>query len=448
MLRQLKNRLQPKTDFQKLSPKEVCIQQPVPQGCPRIRLEATVFTGKGEAGNAGDTEFPCMETAESITASDVLSGYRTLEELVGQLTTEQLVEICLGTSRRIGNVIGQESDRVPGAAGETSHCARMERDIRSIVLADGPAGLRLVPHFYVDQDGKVSWEDINPFLPAQDTFSPPDGATEYWQYTTAIPTGTQLAQTWDEQVLFEAGRIVAEEMQQFHVQLWLAPGMNIHRNPLCGRNFEYFSEDPVLSGLCAAAEVRGVQSVPGLGATVKHFACNNQESNRMATNAIVGERALREIYLRGFELVVRMAQPMSVMSSYNLLNGIHTANHKDLLTGVLREEWDFRGFVMSDWYTTVGMGHLGTGKYEPTSVSQCIIAGNDLTMPGSNEDYDELIACVGDAVPSKGTRISKVDLQHCVKRILQAVLQCACYESCAPYRTGTLEQLSGCRVVK
>ena len=160
--------------------------------------------------------------------------------------------------------------------------------------------------------------------------------TTYYQYCTAIPVGTLLAQTWNQDLLHEIGEMIGREMELFQVDLWLAPGMNIHRNPLCGRNFEYYSEDPLVSGMTASAIVRGVQSIAGRGATIKHFACNNQEDYRMGSDSILSERALREIFLKGFEIAVRDAQPMAIMTSYNMINGIHAANHYDLCTKAAR----------------------------------------------------------------------------------------------------------------
>ena len=198
------------------------------------------------------------------------------------------------------------------------------------------------------------------------------------------------------------------------VDLWLAPGMNIQRNPLCGRNFEYYSEDPFLAGECAAADTRGVQRHPGKGTTIKHFACNNQEDNRMHNNAHVTERALREIYLRGFEYCVEEAQPHSVMTSYNLINGVHSANNYDLLTSALRDEWGFAGMVMTDWGTT-GSFEMNPGetfKYGCSTASGCIKAGNDLTMPGSQQDVDNILA----------SDVTRGELEACAKRVLQAAV--------------------------
>lgn len=167
-------------------------------------------------------------------------------------------------------------------------------------------------------------------------------------------------------------------MEEFHITLWLAPGMNIHRNPLCGRNFEYYSEDPLLTGMCAAADTKGVQSHKGMGTTIKHFAANSQEDNRMFNNAHISERALREIYLKGFEIAVKTAQPMSIMTSYNLINGTHSANHHDLLTSVARDEWGFAGLVMTDWGTSEEVGFMfgynEKQKYSCSSPVTCITA--------------------------------------------------------------------------
>ena len=215
-----------------------------------------------------------------------------------------------------------------------------------------------------------------------------EGAEYYYQYCTAFPIGTLLAQTWDKEVMHEVGKAVAEEMNEFYVTLWLAPGMNIHRNPLCGRNFEYYSEDPLLSGKMAAAMTDGVQSVYGCGTTIKHYACNNQEDNRMGSNSVISERTLREIYLKGFEIAVKESQPMSIMTSYNLVNGIHAANNYDLCTKAARDEWGFKGVFMTDWTTT----HNGPD----CTASGCMRAGNDLVMPGIPGDHDNIRAALAD----------------------------------------------------
>ena len=226
----------------------------------------------------------------------------------------------------------------------------------------------------------------------------------YYQYCTAFPVGTALAQSWNQELLREFGVAVAEEMEEFGVNLWLAPGMNIHRNPLCGRNFEYYSEDPLLAGSLAAAVSKGVQSKAGCGVTIKHFACNNQEDNRMGSDSVVSERALREVYLKGFEIAVKEAQPMSIMTSYNLINGIHAANNYDLCTESARNEWGFKGAIMTDWTTTE--------QGDSCTASGCMRAGNDLVMPGCFGDHDNLRKGL-----KEGT-LNIDDLRACIARLV------------------------------
>lgn len=325
---------------------------------------------------------------EVLTLEDVKAGNATLDELTAQLTVEEMAELCVGTERRNGdgNVIGSASSCVPGAAGDTTSSLLETRKVPNLIQADGPAGLRLETP------------------------------------CTAIPIATTLAQSWDMDLIHRMGELVGEEMKQLHVDLWLAPGMNIHRNPLCGRNFEYYSEDPVLTGLCAATETKGVQSQKGKGTTIKHFAGNNQEDNRMFTNAHISERALREIYLKGFEIAVKTAQPYAIMTSYNLINGVHSANNYDMLQNIARDEWGFEGLVMTDWYTSQDTTEMGmvspSGKYSHSSSVQCIKAGNDLQMPGCQQNVDDIVEAV-----NEGKEITKADLQHCAKHILSVALK-------------------------
>lgn len=302
---------------------------------------------------------------------------------VDKLEVDQLIELATGDiSKAQGSNIGAAGNSVPGSAAETSGCA-IKQGLAGIVLADGPAGLRL-NKTYQAVDGKPM---SMPFAMAIEDGFFARGAFDqkgetYYQYCTAIPVGTVLAQTWDIEIIKECGKAVAQEMDEFGVTLWLAPGMNIHRNPLCGRNFEYYSEDPLLSGIMAAAMTEGVQSCKGCGTTIKHFACNNQEDNRMHSNSIVSERALREIYLKGFEIAVTKSQPMAIMTSYNLINGVHAANSYDLCTKAARNEWGYQGLIMTDWTTT----HNGP----ECTASGCMRAGNDIVMPGCNNDHENL----------------------------------------------------------
>lgn len=329
--------------------------------------------------------------------------------IVKDLRIEQMIQLSTGDpGKGQGSSLGAAGISVPGSAGETSTVA-YENGVANIVLADGPAGLRL-NQMYAVKDGVVQMPPFEASLEHGffcDNMNL-DG-TRYYQYCTAIPVGTLLAQSWDEKLLAEVGAMIAEEMEIFGVTLWLAPGMNIHRNPLCGRNFEYYSEDPLVSGKIASAMTKGVQSVKGCGTTIKHFACNNQEDNRMGSDSIVSERALREIYLKGFEIAIKESKPLSMMTSYNLVNGIHTANSYDLCTVAARQEWGFDGVIMTDWTTTE--------HGEDCTASGCMRAGNDLIMPGQLEDHDNMRRELA------AGSLSENDLRKCVTRLIRVILQ-------------------------
>ena len=222
-------------------------------------------------------------------------------------------------------------------------------------------------------------------------------------------------------LLYLKGKIIGSEMLKFHVHLWLAPGMNIHRNPLCGRNFEYFSEDPVLSGICAYSEMKGVQSFPRLGVTLKHFFCNNNEDNRMFINEHINERPLREIYLRNFQIPIELGEPYSIITSYNLVNGIYSANHRPVLHDVVHVEWEYEGVIMTDWCTSMEMAYTFSKpnpKYPISSSKECIRAGNEFQMQGCKENEDDIIEGV-----EKG-EVALEDLQACAVRILRCCYLC------------------------
>ena len=212
--------------------------------------------------------------------------------------------------------------------------------------------------------------------------------------------------------------MIGQELQEFRVTLWLAPGMNIHRNPLCGRNFEYYSEDPLLTGLMAAAMTRGVQSNAGVGTTIKHFACTVRKITGWDVTVFFPS-ALREIYLKGFEIAVKTAQPMSIMTSYNKVNGIHAANSFDLCTKAARDEWGFQGVIMTDWTTTE--------NGPDCTAAGCMRAGNDLVMPGCQRDHENLRQEL-----EKGT-LSLDDLKACVSHSIHIILQSLAYEETQPY---------------
>lgn len=344
----------------------------------------------------------------------------SVKAFVGGLTDEQLSRICVGRYQGDGSdatVIGSASQEVPGAAGETS---RSLPEVPGIVMADGPAGLRLLTRYTMDEKGKHGMMDglpggIGDFLPFPVRMAlaflrrkKPKGKV-YYQYSTALPVGTAIAQSWNLSLARRCGDVVAEEMKRFGVSLWLAPAFNIQRSPLCGRNFEYYSEDPLLSGQMGAAVVKGVESHAGCGATVKHYCCNNQETNRSQSNSIVSERALREIYLRPFEICIRESSPLSLMTSNNLLNGIHTSERKDILQTVLRQEWGYTGLVMTDWMIASTADKSCRHRYARAAMA--IQAGNDLYMPGSKQDVQDILTALQGTNPD--IRISREEAEFC-----------------------------------
>lgn len=342
-------------------------------------------------------------------------------DFVETLSEEKLVALASGDpGKGQGSNLGSAGISVPGSAGETNDCA-LEDGLPGIVLADGPAGLRLMKHYNI-HEGKIVNKPFK-FSLEGGLFcegEPADPGETRYQYCTAIPVGTLLAQTWNTELVEEVGAMIGGEMQEFSVTLWLAPGMNIHRNPLCGRNFEYYSEDPLLSGRIAGAMTNGVQSVPGCGTTIKHFACNNQEDNRMGVDSVLSERALREIYLKGFETAITETQPMAVMTSYNLINGIHAANCEDICTKAARCEWGFQGLIMTDWTTTE--------QGEDCTASGCMRAGNDLVMPGAFCDRENLQKEL-----AEGT-LSMDDLKACISRLVNIIWQSNQFEEAVPYK--------------
>lgn len=342
-------------------------------------------------------------------------------ELIPKLTPEEKAALVCGrTSNGSQEIIGAAAVTVPGAAGETTASLLEKYGVANVVLADGPAGLRLQAHYQknpVDSTvyGMTEYQRFENRIFGTEFLH--DDGEDYYQYCSAIPVGTLLAQTFDTALLEEVGRMIGTELEEFCITLWLAPGMNIHRNPLCGRNFEYYSEDPLVSGKIAAALTRGVQSQYGVGTTIKHYACNNQEENRRNVSSIVSERAMREIYLKGFEIAVKESQPKAIMTSYNKVNGVHTANSYDLCTTVARKEWKFAGIIMTDWKTT----NAGGGS----SAAKCISAGNDLIMPGTETDRREIL----DALTSeKDLYLAEEDLNICTQRVLEMIFSSNLYE--------------------
>ena len=298
------------------------------------------------------------------------------EEVMSKLTLEDKAHFVIGTGMAgfSGNdaVIGATRNLVPGAAGTTYPLDSL--GIPAVVLADGPAGLRI--------DAKREG----------------DSAT---YYCTHFPIGTLLASTWNTQLIEQVGQAIGEEVKEYGADVLLAPALNIMRNPLCGRNFEYYSEDPVVAGKTASAYITGVQK-NDVGTSIKHFAANNQETNRMNNDAHISQRALREIYLKGFEIAIKESQPWTVMTSYNYINGVYTSESKDLVTTILRDEWGYQGTVMTDWFG----GKDGAKQ---------MWAGNDMLQPGKAEQFDSIVAGV------KSGKLAEADLDRSVQRILNLI---------------------------
>ena len=377
------------------------------EGLPAFEIHSEdVFSSKGSAAC-------CQEGIEAAGLPAALTCQA--EKILEELNQDELISLVVGEISRAqgaSGTLGNAGSKVPGAAGETSAALEKSHHIPGLTMADGPAGLRLKKVYQVQKDGQIVSSGLLDALEGG-LFAPPKkedpSLTNYYQYCTAIPVGTALAQTWNTPLVEEVGRMIRGEMDEMHVSLWLAPGLNIQRDPLCGRNFEYFSEDPLLSGRMAAAMVKGVQYLPGAGATIKHFACNNREENRKGVNSRLSQRALREIYLRGFEIAVKEGKPMAVMTSYNLVNGVHAANHKALCTDILRGEWGFSGFVMTDWTTTDPNGGSIPWK--------CIQAGNDLIMPGKEADVLDIKTALKEGF------LSLEEVKKCAGRVLVAMLE-------------------------
>ena len=336
------------------------------------------------------------------------------DAVMERLTLRDMAELSVG-----GGMTGSRFFEAPGAAGVTCTTLK-QKGIPNVVMADGPAGLRLNKVSSVSFTGKVKGIEPNiscmKYLPEpvkKIMLGNPDSPNLLYQFTTAFPSGISLASSWNLELAEEVGNAVGKEMECYGVTYWLAPGLNIHRNPLCGRNFEYYSEDPLVSGKFAAAITKGVQKNRGCYVTLKHFCCNNQEDNRNKTNVNVNERALREIYLKGFEIAVKEAGPGAIMSSYNKVNGKYVNNSYRLLTQVLRNEWGFDGFVMTDWFAT--------GRKYGNS-AHAIASGNDLIMPGSAGAVDEIVKAV-----SKGV-ILEEDVKRSAANVLRGVLSSRIYQ--------------------
>ena len=369
----------------------------------------------------GETVWAPGEEPVFRNAQDDLD--RMAHAIASALEVKDLIPLLMGEFDMHASALGSAGQRVPGTAGETSRSLEELLHVPGISMADGPAGLRLSRSYLVERatgeklSTGIETNFENGFFASEP--AEPEKYERWYQFTTAWPVGTNLAQTWNEELLGAVGLATGIEMEEFHVAWWLAPGMNIQRNPLNGRNFEYYSEDPLLSGKMAAAITKGVQTLPGVGTTVKHFACNNQENNRMGVDAVVSERALREIYLRGFEIAIKESQPMCIMTSYNEINGVHSANNADLCTEIARREWHFQGVIMTDWATTLDFGGA--------DAAGCVAAGNDLIMPGATSDLENIEQAYAEG------RLSEADIRSCAERVLNIVLRTNGYADATSY---------------
>ena len=395
---------------------ETAVTEKCENVCPlRCGLEELAAPDGASKGDFGGVPRLSVRAADIVTAvhdygaAEPEIGAKAAEWLKG-MTTENMLDFVVGT----GYPRGSRGFNLPGAAAFTTD-AYQDRGICNIALCDGPAGLRAQRTAVVTGKGAVKpvdamigmFEHMPDFMKKRVLgFGSPDEGKLIYQYTTAFPVGTAMAQTWNTGILEAFGEAVGAEMEEYGAAFWLAPGMNIQRNPLCGRNYEYYSEDPLLTGKMAAAAVRGAQSREGCYATVKHYAANNQETKRNHSDSVVGERALREIYLKGFRLAVTEGGAKGLMTSYNMLNGVYTANSYDLNTKLLRNEWGFKGVVMSDWFAT-GKGMANNGL--------ALRSGNDLIMPGGKAFMKRLKKDL------KAGLVSAADISRCCANVLEAV---------------------------
>lgn len=367
-------------------------KEEVNAGVPRISICSTSF----------ETVHYTYETPEVYSDEKV-------DNFLNTLTLKEMLDIVVG----IGMYGGKTRFTLPGSVGNTTS-KFWDRGLANVALCDGPAGLRIQKRSTVEKNGTVKavelpmsvFEMLPGFVQSLLKGNPEKSPVVY-QYTTAFPVTAALAQTWNEDMLYEVGQAVYEEMKEYGCTYWLAPAVNIHRNPLCGRNFEYVSEDPFLTGEVATALIKGVQQEDGYYVTVKHFACNNMEENRNHVSSNVSERALREIYLRGFERSVRKGHAKAIMTSYNRLNSVYTSNSYDLCTKVLRNEWGFEGVVMTDWFAT----NKGVANN-----ALAMKAGNDLIMPGAGRNKREILAGI------KSGMISETDVRRCCANVVRAIM--------------------------
>ena len=368
------------------------------------------------AFEAGDVPKIAIDAASVKTTIYTYQTPETCDDplvqiFLDRLSDKDMTEIVVGA----GMFGGSHRFNLPGSVGNTTSKI-WDKGLANVTLCDGPAGLRIQKRSSVSKNGEVKAMDMAlsildafpDFVKKLMTGNPNDPML--YQYTTAFPVSHAMAQTWNTELLYEMGDAIYKEMKEYGCVYWLAPAINIHRNPLCGRNFEYYSEDPFLTGAMAAAIARGVQQEEGYYVTVKHYACNNQEDNRNFVSSNLSERALREIYLRGFQRAVRQGGAKGIMTSYNKVNGAYTPNSYDLCTKVLRNEWGFDGVVMTDWFST----NKGQGDN-----ALAIQAGNDLIMPGTGGNKQEILQGI------RSGKVSRDDLRRSCARVVKSIFDSA-----------------------
>lgn len=377
------NKLNIKHTFKDLVPPKT---QEIYENLPRLKFDTTEI--------------------ESLPTTKTEEFSQKVESLIKSLTPKQKIQLVVGGGYKMNGYIS-----VMGGAGRTN-TNMLKLGIPNIMMSDGPAGVNVMPENAFTKGGSPRYPDGLPkdwkwgWLKHVDWLikGNKNKLIYAYRYATAFPSETTLAQSFNQNLLYEVGKAVGKEMKEFGISVWLAPALNIHRNPLCGRNFEYYSEDPIVSGKMAAAITSGVQSNGGVGVSIKHYCCNNQEENRMGVDEQVSERTLREIYLKGFKIAVQNSNPWTVMSSYNRVNGEFVCNSQMLLTKVLRQEWGFTGLVMSDWDAT-----------EKAEYVKAINSGNDMIMPGRSDIVKNLLADYNSG------KLSKSALDLSAKRVLKMI---------------------------
>ena len=383
-----------------------------------------------------DNAFKLKADAEKIESNEAnyKNDYET-DSLISSLSDEELCFMGIGNfdpKAKGLSVIGNAATHLAGAAGETTSQLQ-NKGIKPLIMSDGPAGIRVAKEYYLIGDKAYDANNkgmipesmlemmgpVAAFIAQKITGGKkiPKDAVIKEHAATMIPIGTAIAQSFNLELAELFGDIVGSEMEMMGVNLWLAPALNIHRSILCGSNFEYYSVDPLVSGLMASSITKGVQKHKGCGTTIKHYAANNAETNRYCNNSQVSERAMREIYLRGFEICVKNAQPKALMTSYNLLNGTHTAEHTGLIEDILRNEYGFKGIVMTDWVMSVMTSKKSVYRNSlPTEVAK---AGGDLFMPGVKADYVKVLKAL------KSGEIERKQLEINATRVLNMTRELA-----------------------